>query len=398
MFGDDEERLAGRGGLGAGDLEAAPGGGGGSGDLSGDRPEGVGVSLLQALTDLQADSGRNCTLVVMEYMDSGTLHTAIVRGDFSARRCPEQRQKLLALLLTAQELAQGMTHLHGLDILHGDLKPTNVLLRASPCQYSHPATGYACLDPRGYMSKIADLGLARTCPGETAALSSDQWGALAYLAPEAAKGSCCKASDVYSFGVMLWEMAAGVRPYLGLTTPQVLMGLVTGTLQLTWPSDGSLYPPLRQLAVACTDINPAERPTFEQAARLLGRMVRNVRAAGEPLRQRHSSALSMEVGRGGSTGLCTGPSGCVSPGPTTRLGGGGGYCGGAVARPVAHLAAGGIGSGGGLGAAADRPTGAYVDGAAAAAAAGAELRGRPDSLPSYAHLGVAAAQPPAKGV
>ncbi|GFR40023.1 hypothetical protein Agub_g558, partial [Astrephomene gubernaculifera] len=57
--------------------------------------------------------------------------------------------------------------------------------------------GGACTDPRGYTAKIADLGLARTCTGEAAALSSDQWGALAYLAPEAAKGSCCKASDVY---------------------------------------------------------------------------------------------------------------------------------------------------------------------------------------------------------
>lgn len=63
---------------------------------------------------------------------------------------------------------------------------------------------------------------ARQVVGSAAAqLPSDQWGALAYLAPEAAKGTAGKASDVYSFGVMLWEMAAGVRPYLGLTTPQV---------------------------------------------------------------------------------------------------------------------------------------------------------------------------------
>ncbi|GIL72242.1 hypothetical protein Vretimale_287 [Volvox reticuliferus] len=266
---------------------------------------GEGTSLIQALVDLKAEVGQHCTVVVMEYMDAGTLHQAIMRGDFSARRSLEYRSKLLALLLTAQELAQGMAHLHGLDILHGDLKPTNVLLKGSPCQFvptsqqgqrgEGGAGAFMCTDPRGYTAKIADMGLARPCSEETAELSSDEWGALAYLAPEAAKGSCCKASDVYSFGVMLWEMSAGVRPYLGLTTPQVLMGLVTGTLQLTWPSDGSLYAPLRSLAIACTDFNPTERPTSEVAARILGRMVRHIRSAAEPLRQRHSSALSVEA-------------------------------------------------------------------------------------------------------
>ncbi|KAG2430466.1 hypothetical protein HXX76_009989 [Chlamydomonas incerta] len=297
---------------------AAPGCGGGD-DAEVARPQpGEGVSLMQALVDLHAEPGRHCTVVVMEYMDAGTLHHAIVRGEFSARRSLEHRTKLLALLLTAQELAQGMAHLHGLDILHGDLKPTNVLLKGSPCQFAPAgaagANGFTCIDPRGYTSKIADLGLARPCIGETAQLTSDQWGALAYLAPEAAKGSCCKASDVYSFGVMLWELSAGVRPYLGLTTPQVLMGLVTGTLQLTWPSDGSIYAPLRSLGIACTDPNPAERPTFEVAARILGRMVRHIRSASEPLRQRHSSAMSMETGGGCGSAGAHSPAGCGAGG------------------------------------------------------------------------------------
>lgn len=71
-----------------------------------------------------------------------------------------------------------------------DLKPTNVLLRTA----GPPTT----LDPRGFTAKIADLGLAHPCSGDDFSLiSSDQWGALAYLAPEAAKGCCGKASDVY---------------------------------------------------------------------------------------------------------------------------------------------------------------------------------------------------------
>ena len=121
-----------------------------------------------------------------------------------------------------------------------------MLLKGSPCQFAPTGAagvnGFTCIDPRGYNSKIADLGLARPCIGDTTELTSDQWGerpgramvavlqagshvnvdvpcvriacvclpdltaaaclfimccagALAYLAPEAAKGSCCKASD-----------------------------------------------------------------------------------------------------------------------------------------------------------------------------------------------------------
>lgn len=92
------------------------------------------------------------------------------------------------------------------------------------------------------------------------------------------------------------------------------MGLVTGTLQLTWPADGSIYAPLRCLGVACTDPNPAERPSFEMAARILARMLRHMRCSTEPLRQRHSSALSMEAAHGrpsgGSSTACGSPSGC----------------------------------------------------------------------------------------
>ncbi|GIL45446.1 hypothetical protein Vafri_2680 [Volvox africanus] len=149
------------------------------------RRGGEGTSLVQALLDLKAEMLQHCTVVVMEYMDAGTLHQAIMRGDFSARRSTEYRSKLLALLLTAQELAQGMAHLHGLDILHGDLKPTNVLLKGTPCQFvptsQHGQGGEGgagtlmCTDPRGYTAKIADLGLARPCTEETAELSSDQW-------------------------------------------------------------------------------------------------------------------------------------------------------------------------------------------------------------------------------
>lgn len=59
------------------------------------------------------------------------------------------QQALKAVLLTAKEIALGMSYLHVNNILHGDLKPANVLLRSSRA------------DQRGFICKISDFGLSR---------------------------------------------------------------------------------------------------------------------------------------------------------------------------------------------------------------------------------------------
>jgi serine/threonine protein kinase len=51
-----------------------------------------------------------------------------------------------ALLRTAAEVAKGIDLMHGLGVVHGDLKPANVLLK------THRA------DRRGYVAKVADFG------------------------------------------------------------------------------------------------------------------------------------------------------------------------------------------------------------------------------------------------
>ena len=48
------------------------------------------------------------------------------------------------------DVASGMTYLHSMGILHGDLKSANVLLKST------------ATDLRGYHCKIADFGCART--------------------------------------------------------------------------------------------------------------------------------------------------------------------------------------------------------------------------------------------
>ncbi|KAL0710372.1 hypothetical protein Bca4012_017350 [Brassica carinata] len=85
------------------------------------------------------DPKRRRLALVYEMMDNGNLQDALLH-----RKAPELMEWSRRFLV-AVDIARGIEHLHGLDppVIHGDLKPSNVLL------------------DRGFNAKIADFGLAR---------------------------------------------------------------------------------------------------------------------------------------------------------------------------------------------------------------------------------------------
>jgi serine/threonine protein kinase len=150
------------------------------------------------------------------------------------------------------QIADALAYLHGRGIVHGDVKPGNILVPVD-----------------GARVRLADFGVARRVDGP--APVARPWALRAtpeYVAPEMVAGRPADpASDVYALGILLYELLSGRTPYRGGTAAEVLLRHVTcapvpplGTPAQVWP-----------VILACTAPDPADRPgTLTVANRLRG--------------------------------------------------------------------------------------------------------------------------------
>lgn len=254
-------------GEGFGNPEARPGGG---------------TSLHDILVQIAAKPGDYIAQIVMEYCDKGSLQRAIAKKVFKPSSKRSARLTFRAYLRTAREIAQGMYHIHKSNVIHGDLKPGNVLLSGSR------------LDRRGFIAKVSDFSLSQVC--ETSVVQTENWGTLAYTAPEAFNMQLTKASDIFAFGVLLWEIYVGERPYVGLRPGQIIMGVQAGDLRPQWPVDAPAH--LVQLSLACMSHDRKKRPTFEEIANQLGKIENEVRAESQRHKEREAQGPSSPGGNG----------------------------------------------------------------------------------------------------
>lgn len=97
------------------------------------------------------------------------------------------------------QLFRGLSFLHRHNRIHRDIKPSNLLVS------------------RKRQLKLVDFGIVKELlPGGQGHSLSQVFGTSTYFSPEQSLGSdVTHASDNYSAGVVLYEMLAGVPPFLG---------------------------------------------------------------------------------------------------------------------------------------------------------------------------------------
>ncbi|KAF8150312.1 kinase-like domain-containing protein, partial [Mycena galopus ATCC 62051] len=114
------------------------------------------------------------------------------------------------------EIAQALEYLHSHNIVHGDLRGTNILIQED---------GSACL---------ADFGLS-TFSDATAATSTTRAGCTRWMAPEllapehfGLNFARTPATDVYAFGCVCFELYTGRPPFSTLPEPALVMRVLNG--------------------------------------------------------------------------------------------------------------------------------------------------------------------------
>jgi len=175
--------------------------------------------------------------------------------------------------MLAANIAFGLHYLHNLcgahaPIIHGGLKPQNVLINRQPLQV-----------------KLCDFGLSRTSSlalTRTRCLpDSPEGGNQLWLAPELCRAITSgqklrktTASDVYAFGVVMYETITGLQPFYNIAAKYLF-------LQVTWglqPQFEDWHFPeehkeaaemLMSLMKKCWSLDPGDRPDINEVCQQL---------------------------------------------------------------------------------------------------------------------------------
>jgi serine/threonine-protein kinase len=169
--------------------------------------------------------------VVMPWLDGSTLRAQISAG---------QIFDLPEVLWFARQAAEGLDALHQAGWMHGDIKPSNLLV-----------------SPEGHIT-LLDLGFARRHEETGSAVDRCVLGTCNYLAPEWIT-SALRAdirSDIYSLGVVLFELFSGRLPFSGRDLAEV----ATQHMQSAPPNLSRLAPHLPDEAVGLVHQMIAKEP------------------------------------------------------------------------------------------------------------------------------------------
>lgn len=188
--------------------------------------------------------------LIYEYLPNGSLEDRLNCRDNTPPLSWQARIRIAA------ELCSVLIFLHSNNpdsIVHGDLKPSNILLDAN------------------FGSKLSDFGICRVISHDgnssnsaTMCCRTGPKGTFAYMDPEfLSSGELTVKSDVYSFGIILLRLLTG-KPAIGITK-EVQHALDQGNLNTLldplagdWPFVQAKQ--LALMALRCSEMNRKSRP------------------------------------------------------------------------------------------------------------------------------------------
>lgn len=172
------------------------------------------------------------SFIVMEYVRGSDLKTAIQqRGAINQRKVAE----------IGSQVCQALSVAHGLDIIHRDIKPQNIMIQ-----------------PDGNV-KVMDFGIARA-KNSVMQKTDAVLGTAHYISPEQAQGKeLSPASDIYSLGVVLYETVTGKLPFDGPDAVSVAMKQVNEQPASPRSINPNIDPNIEAIILKAMSKNPDDR-------------------------------------------------------------------------------------------------------------------------------------------
>jgi serine/threonine-protein kinase len=168
--------------------------------------------------------------------DSQAIVMELVPGRTLRQVLDTQTPSISHVIDIVLQVAQAMHEAHTAGLVHGDLKPSNLMQ-----------------EPSGVV-RILDFGLAIQADRDatTSLVQSDPQGTIAYMAPEVLTGASLRpSSDIYALGVILYELLTGARPFANLSGLALAAAVIQSNSD-QWPWPDHLPQILRQLVRAMT--------------------------------------------------------------------------------------------------------------------------------------------------
>ncbi len=212
--------------------------------------------------------------LVLSYALHGSMRQLYPRG---------QALPLSVIINTVKQVAAALHYAHAQQIVHGDVKPENILVG------------------RDQDVLLSDFGVAFVASHPLR--HSDISGTVAYMSPEQLGGVPEFASDQYALGIVIYEWLCGSRPFTGTFTEIAMQHLHSAPPPLR-DRQPELSPAIEQVIMRALAKDPQQRyasildfaRAFEAACRpVLDRMADNTgQNAGDIIALQENATLSAQ--------------------------------------------------------------------------------------------------------
>ena len=203
-----------------------------------------GIGLDQIIDRLRKSS-RPChvaDLIAKSHPESQAKpSTSQVGDDSSHGEIVLMRDSWRGFARLGEQVALALAHAHQNDVLHNDVKPSNLLVKRN-----------------GHLI-VTDFGIGRLSDNESGIQDDAEVGTLRYTAPERLTGQTGPKCDVYALGITLYELVTQVTPFEAINRADLLDRIQRETLRPPVQIVPDIPEPLETMILKACAKDPGER-------------------------------------------------------------------------------------------------------------------------------------------